>query len=87
MKSTLPPNHGVTGLSISQEEVDLFLDYLVESEPVQAKVHENAQETANNVFQHREYQYLLFPERFCALLLVLVRFQPDNLRTNRPHLG
>ena len=31
------PNHGVTGLSISQDEVDLFLDYLVESEPSASK--------------------------------------------------
>ena len=46
-KKSKAPNHGVTGLSISQEEVDLFLDYLVESEPEQAKVHENAKETAN----------------------------------------
>ena len=52
------PNHGVTGLSISQEEVDLFLDYLVESEPEQAKVHENAKETANTDIRDAEIHYI-----------------------------
>ena len=52
------PNHGVTGLSISQDEVDLFLDYLVESEPVQAKVHKNAQETANVDIRDAQIHYI-----------------------------
>ena len=57
-KKSKAPNHGVTGLSISQEEVDLFLDYLVESEPEQAKVHENAKETANTDIRDAEIHYI-----------------------------
>ena len=57
-KKSKAPNHGVTGLSISQEEVDLFLDYLVESEPEQAKVHENAKETANSDIRDAEIYYI-----------------------------
>ena len=58
MTNTFPPNHGVTGLSISQDEVDLFLDYLVESEPVQAKVHKNAKETANTDIRDAQIHYI-----------------------------
>ena len=57
-KKSKTPNHGVTGLSISQEEVDLFLDYLVESEPEQAKVNENAKETANTDIRDAEIHYI-----------------------------
>ena len=57
-KKSKAPNHGVTGLSISQEEVDLFLDYLVESEPEQAKVHENSKETANTDIRDAEIHYI-----------------------------
>mgnify|MGYP001455249581 FL=1 len=52
------PNHGVTGLSISQDEVDLFLDYLVESKPEQAKVHESAKETANTDIRDAQIHYI-----------------------------
>ena len=58
MTATLKPNHGVTGLSITQDEVDLFLDYLVESEPMQAKVHESAKETANTDIRDAEIYYI-----------------------------
>ena len=57
MNKTLP-KHGVTGLLVSEEETDLFLDYLVESEPEQAKVHENAKETANTDIRDAEIHYI-----------------------------
>jgi len=45
-------------MSVSQDEVDLFLDYLVESEPVQAKVHESAKETANADIRDAQIRYI-----------------------------
>ena len=32
------PKHGVTGLALKQEDVDLFMDYIIDKEPQQAKV-------------------------------------------------
>ena len=40
MSSDTLPNHGVTGLSVSQDDVELFLDYVVEAEGIVAKVHD-----------------------------------------------
>ena len=57
-KKSEAPNHGVTSMSVSQDEVDLFLDYLVESEPVQAKVHESAKETANADIRDAQIRYI-----------------------------
>ena len=31
------PKHGVTGLALKQEDVDLFMDYIIDKEPQQAK--------------------------------------------------
>ena len=32
------PKHGVTGLALRQEDVDLFMDYIIDKEPQQAKI-------------------------------------------------
>ena len=33
------PKHGVTGMALSGEEVQAFMDYLVDATPTKAKVH------------------------------------------------
>jgi len=52
------PNHGITGLSVTQDEVDLFLDYLVETDPVPGKVHEKSQEAENTDLRDVNVRYI-----------------------------
>ena len=33
------PKHGVTSTAVSQEDVDLFMDYIIDRKPVKAEIH------------------------------------------------
>tara|TARA_R100000406_G_scaffold29620_2_gene19180 strand:+ start:15094 stop:15264 length:171 start_codon:yes stop_codon:yes gene_type:complete len=41
MSSELP-KHGVTGLALKEEDVELFMDYIIDKEPQEAKIHTGA---------------------------------------------
>ena len=58
MTADIMPNHGITGLSITQDEVDLFLDYLVVTDPVPGKVHEKSQEAENTDLRDVDVRYI-----------------------------
>ena len=42
------PKHGVTGMALSSEEVQAFMDYLVDATPTKAKVHKKGEEATDN---------------------------------------
>ncbi len=58
MTADLMPNHGVTGLSVTQDEVELFLDYLVETDPEPGMVHDKNAETKNKDLRDVEVRYI-----------------------------
>ena len=57
-KTVRLPKHGVTGLLVSEEETDLFLDYLVETDPEPAKVHTQGQEKEEKGIRDAEIRYI-----------------------------
>lgn len=58
MSSDILPNHGVTGLSVSQEEIDLFLDYLVEAKGIVAKVNDQGEEIQKKEIRDATIYYI-----------------------------
>ena len=58
MTADIMPNHGITGLSITQDEVDLFLDYLVKTDPVPGMVHDKSQEAKNTELRDVDVRYI-----------------------------
>lgn len=52
------PNHGMTGLSISQEEVDLFLDYIVDAEPEPSQVHQGNDNVKNKSIRDADLYFI-----------------------------
>ena len=57
-KTVSLPKHGVTGLLVSEEETDLFLDYLVETDPEPAKVHTQGEEIEEKGIRDAEIRYI-----------------------------
>tara|TARA_R100000773_G_C4186355_1_gene93976 strand:+ start:309 stop:869 length:561 start_codon:yes stop_codon:yes gene_type:complete len=57
-KTDILPNHGVTGLSVSQEEIDLFLDYLVEAKGIVAKVNDQGEEIEQKQIRDATIYYI-----------------------------
>lgn len=58
MNSDILPNHGVTGLSVSQEEIDLFLDYLVEAKGIVAKVNDQGEKIEKKEIRDATIYYI-----------------------------
>ena len=58
MSSDILPNHGVTGLSVSQEEIDLFLDYLVEAKGIVAKVNDQGEKIEKKEIRDATIYYI-----------------------------
>lgn len=58
MNSAILPNHGVTGLSVSQEEIDLFLDYLVEAKGIVAKVNDQGEKIEKREIRDATIYYI-----------------------------
>lgn len=58
MSSDILPNHGVTGLSVSQEEIDLFLDYLVEAKGIVAKVNDQGEKIEKREIRDATIYYI-----------------------------
>ena len=58
MSSDILPNHGVTGLSVSQVEIDLFLDYLVEAKGIVAKVNDQGEEIQKKEIRDATIYYI-----------------------------
>ncbi len=58
MSDNILPNHGVTGLSVSQDDVELFLDYVVEAEGIVAKVHEKGDEIEQTTVRDATIYYI-----------------------------
>ena len=58
MDSDILPNHGVTGLSVSQDEIDLFLDYLVEAKGIVAKVNDQGEEIQKKEIRDATIYYI-----------------------------
>ena len=58
MRSDSLPKHGVTGLLLSQDEVDLFLDYLVETDPEPARIHSEGEKSENKVVRDAEILFI-----------------------------
>ena len=58
MSSDILPNHGVTGLSVSQEEIDLFLDYLVEAKGIVAKVNDQGEKVEKKEIRDATIYYI-----------------------------
>ena len=58
MDSDILPNHGVTGLSVSQEEIDLFLDYLVEAKGIVAKVNDQGEKIEKKEIRDATIYYI-----------------------------
>ena len=52
------PKHGVTGLLLSEEEVDLFLDYLVETDPEPARIHTQGEKSQNKSVRDAETRFI-----------------------------
>ena len=52
------PKHGVTGLLLSEEEVDLFLDYLVETDPEPARIHTQGEKSENKSIRDAETRFI-----------------------------
>ena len=57
-KTDILPNHGVTGLSVSQADVDLFLDYLVDAKGTSAQVHEKGSEVEEKEIRDATIYYI-----------------------------
>ena len=57
-KTVSLPKHGVTGLLLSQDEVDLFLDYLVETDPEPARIHTQGEKTEKKVIRDAEIRFI-----------------------------
>ena len=50
MSNEILPKHGVTSTAVSQEDVDLFMDYIIDRKPVKAEIHKkNKEQTDKNV--------------------------------------
>ena len=58
MSDNILPNHGVTGLSVSQDDVELFLDYVVEAEGIVAKVHDKGDEIEQTTVRDATIYYI-----------------------------
>ena len=52
------PKHGMTSLSITQEEVDMFLDYLVDLEPEPAQVHKGKDGVENKSIRDADVYFI-----------------------------
>ena len=57
-KTVSLPKHGVTSLLLSQDEVDLFLDYLVETDPEPARIHTQGEKTEKKVIRDAEIRFI-----------------------------
>ena len=50
MSNEILPKHGVTSTAVSQEDVDLFMDCIIDRKPVKAEIHKkNKEQTDKNV--------------------------------------
>ena len=52
------PRHGATSLLLDREEVDLFLDYLVETDPEPAKIHDQGENTEKKAVRDAEIRFI-----------------------------
>ena len=52
------PKHGITGLSITQEQVDLFMDYLIDKKPEVAQVHSGAEKNENKSIRDADLYFI-----------------------------
>ena len=52
------PRHGATSLLLNREEVDLFLDYLVETEPEPARIHQQGEKTEEKSIRDAEIRFI-----------------------------
>jgi|TARA_R100000734_G_C3287431_1_gene79855 PKHD-type hydroxylase len=55
------PKHGVTSTAVSQEDVDLFMDYIIDRKPVKAEIHKKDQEQKDENVRDAEI-YFIEPE-------------------------
>ena len=58
MNNTTNPHHGVTGLSVTQNEVDLFLDYLVETTGVPGTIHQAAKTAEDTNIRDAQVRFI-----------------------------
>ena len=52
------PKHGITGLSITQQQVDLFMDYLIDKKPEVAQVHSGAEKNENKSIRDADLYFI-----------------------------
>ena len=53
-----PSKHGVTGMALSSEEVQAFMDYLVDAAPVKAKVNKKGKEQEDTAVRDADVYYI-----------------------------
>ena len=52
------PRHGVTGLAVSEKEINLFLNYLAKTDPEPAKVHIEGAEQKKKEIRDAETRFI-----------------------------
>jgi|TARA_Y100000114_G_scaffold154128_1_gene175513 PKHD-type hydroxylase len=68
MSSELP-KHGVTGLALKEEDVELFMDYIIDKEPQEAKIHTGGTEQKNASVRDAEIYFIDYEaKRLYAIL-------------------
>lgn len=72
------PNHGITGLSVSQEEIDLFMDYIIDREPEQAQVHKSDLKSVDKSIRDADLYYIDPKEQRLYKILNKIAFSANK---------